>query len=152
MSSSIDGLVSGLNTTQIIQQLMAVERLPEQQLTQSKTDSQNRATLLQSLNSLVSSLRTAATAFAPDSVLTPSAWASTTATSSSSTSVSAVASSTATPGSATFTVTQVASAGSAVSSGSVSSTTAPVASGPITVSKGLDAVGFTSVDSGLTAD
>jgi flagellar hook-associated protein 2 len=152
VGSSIDGLVSGLNTTQIIQQLMAVERLPEQQLTQSKTDSQNRASLLQSLNSLVSSLRTAATAFAPDSVLTKSAWVSTSATSSNSASVSAIADSTAVPGSATFTVTQIASAGSAVSSGSVSSTTTPVATGPITVSKGLDAVGFASIDGGLSQD
>ena len=35
---AIDGLISGLNTTQIISQLMQVERLPEQQL----TDQQDR--------------------------------------------------------------------------------------------------------------
>ena len=42
---AIDGLVSGLNTTQIISQLMQVERLPEQQLTDHKTASQTHGQL-----------------------------------------------------------------------------------------------------------
>ena len=80
--TSVDGLISGLNTTTIISQLMAAERLPEQQLTNAKAASQTRVSTFQTLNSLASSLATAAKAFAPDSVTTQSTWASTTATSS----------------------------------------------------------------------
>ncbi|HEX8973764.1 flagellar filament capping protein FliD [Oryzihumus sp.] len=148
MGSTIDGLVSGLNTTQIIAQLMQVERLPEQALTQGRSAASNLASVLQNLNGLVASMQTAATAFAPDSVLTPSAWATTTATSSNTALATAVTSSTATPGSATFTVNQVAAAGSAVSSGSVGSTSTLVATAnsSIVVSKGASALGLTAFD------
>lgn len=152
MGSTIDGLVSGLNTTQIIQQLMAVERLPEQALTQGKTDASNRASVLQNLNSLVAALQTAATAFAPDSVLTSAVWKSTTAASSSSAIATAVTTSAAVPGSATFAVNQVATAGSAVSTWAVGSSSSQVATAnsSLFVSKGAASVGFTSIDGGTS--
>ena len=75
---AIDGLISGLNTTQIISQLMQVERLPEQQLTDHKTASQTLVSSMQGLNSLFTALQTAANAFVPDSITKQSAWGSTT--------------------------------------------------------------------------
>jgi len=86
----IDGLISGLNTTTIISQLMAIERLPEQQLTKAQTASQTMVSDLQSLNTLITSMGTAAKAFVPDSITNQSAWTSTTATSSNSTLASAL--------------------------------------------------------------
>lgn len=149
--SSIDGLVSGLNTTDIIAQLMAVERLPEQQLTNHKNTSQTLATTLQGLNSLVTALRAAATTFVPDSITGLSAWTGTTATSSNGTGATVVAGPTALPGSARFTVTNVATAGAAVSSGTVGSTTDAVTSGaPILLAKGAGSLGFSGFDPGAT--
>ena len=107
---AIDGLISGLNTTQIISQLMQVERLPEQQLTDHKTASQTMVSSMQGLNSLFTALQTAANAFVPDSITKQSAWGSTTGTSSAPTLASVTTGPTAQPGSARFTVTSVASA------------------------------------------
>lgn len=134
--ASIDGLISGLNTTTIISQLMAIERLPEAQLTKAQTASRTMVSTLQSLNTLITSMATAAKAFAPDSITTQSAWTSTTATSSNSALASVLTGPDALPGSATFTVTGVATAGAAVSTGIVSSLTTPVASGPFQLTKG----------------
>ena len=147
---AIDGLISGLNTTQIISQLMQVERLPEQQLTNHKTDSQNMVSSMQGLNSLFTALQTAANAFVPDSITQQSAWGSTTATSSASALATVTTGPTAQPGSARFVVTSVASAASVVSSGTVGSLTSPVATGPFLVTKGAAAIGLSAVTSGAT--
>jgi flagellar hook-associated protein 2 len=134
--ASIDGLISGLNTTTIIAQLMTIERLPEAQLTNQQTASQTMVSTLQSLNALITTMQTSANAFVPDTITKQSAWTSTTATSSNSALASVVTGTGALPGSATFTVTSVASAGSAVSLGTVGSLTSPVASGPFQLTKG----------------
>ena len=147
---AIDGLISGLNTTQIISQLMQVERLPEQQLTDHKTASQTMVSSMQGLNSLFTALQTAANAFVPDSITQQSAWGSTTGTSSASTLASVTTGPTAQPGSARFTVTSVASATSVVSSGTVGSLTSTVATSPFTVTKGAAGIGLSSVTPGAT--
>ncbi len=148
--SAIDGLVSGLNTTQIISQLMQVERQPEQQLTDHKTASQTMVTSLQGLNSLFTALQSAANAFVPDSITKQSAWGSTTGTSSAPTLASVSTGPTAQPGSARFTVTSVASATSVVSSGTVGSLASTVATSPFTVTKGAAGIGLSSVTPGAT--
>ena len=148
---AIDGLISGLNTTQIISQLMQVERLPEQQLTNHKTDSQTMVSSMQGLNSLFTALQTAAKAFVPDSITKQSAWGSTTGTSSASTLAGVTTGPTAQPGSARFTVTSVASAASVVSSGTVGSLTSTVATSPFTVTKGAAGIGLSTVTPGLDA-
>jgi flagellar hook-associated protein 2 len=145
---AIDGLISGLNTTQIITQLMQVERLPEQQLTNHKTASQTLISSMQSLNSLMTALQTAAKAFVPDSITKQSAWGSTTGTSSAPTLASVTTGPTALPGSARFTVSSVASAASVVSSGTVGSLTAPVGSGPIQIVKGAASIGLSALAPG----
>jgi len=148
--ASVDGLISGLDTTTIISQLMAIERLPEKQLTTAQTTSKTLVSTLQSLNALINSMQAAATAFVPDTITKASAWTSTTASSSNSALASVLAGTGALPGSSTFTVTSVASGGAAVSMGIVGSVTAPVVGpgGPFLVTKGAPRVGLSGIDSG----
>ncbi len=143
--SSIDGLISGLDTTSIISSLMTIERRSGTSLTQGRTRSQTMVSVLQSLNTTLSTLRTAARAFAPDSVTQTSAWASTTTTSSRPGLATASAAADAAPGRATFTVTSVATAGAAVSRGSVASLTTPVVGGPVLLATGLAPLGVSSL-------
>ena len=146
--ASIDGLVSGLNTTQIISQLMAVERLASTPLTRGKAESQTMATVLQALNGTLAGLQTAAKAFIPDSITKASAWTSATATSSLPGLATTSVGPNALPGTATFTVRSVATAGASVTSGSVGSLTAAVTDGPLLLGKGTAALGMASIASG----
>jgi len=146
--ASIDGLISGLNTTSIISQLMAIERLPKAQLVNGQTASQTMVSTLQALNTLITTMQSSAKAFVPDTVTLASAWTSTTATSSTSALASVINDPGALPGSASFTVTGVAAAGAAVSRGTVGSLTAPVAGGPFLVSKGATRLGLAGLDAG----
>jgi flagellar hook-associated protein 2 len=148
--ASVDGLISGLNTTTIIAELMAIERLPKAQLVNGQTTSQTMVTTLQSLNSLITGMQTAATAFVPDTITKASAWTSTIATSSQGSLASVLAGAQAQPGSASFTVISVAASGAAVSAGIVGSLTDPVvgAGGPFLLSKGAPHLGLSGIDGG----
>jgi flagellar hook-associated protein 2 len=101
-SIGIDGLISGMDTTAIIDQLMAVEGNQQTLLASKRTGLQSVVTALQSLNTKVASLGTAATA-----ALKAESWQTTTATASS-TAVTAVTSKDATPSSLTLTVDTLA--------------------------------------------
>lgn len=101
-SIGIDGLISGLDTTSIIDQLMAVEANQQTLLSKKKSGLESVVTALQNLNTKVASLATAAATAAKSS-----SWAATTATSSS-TAVTATTSSDAQPSSVTLTVDAVA--------------------------------------------
>lgn len=146
--AAVDGLISGLDTTTIITQLMAIERLPKQQILDQQSKSQSIIGTLQSLNTLVTSMLTAAKAFVPDTITKASAWTSTTATSSNGALASAVTGAAALPGSATFTVTSVAAANALISAGTVGSLTAPVTADTFSVSQGASQLGLTSLDAG----
>ncbi|AEE44805.1 flagellar filament capping protein FliD [Cellulomonas fimi] len=98
----IDGLISGLKTTDLIAQLMQVESAPQTLLKSKQTATTNLATALQSLNTKVASLAEAAT-----KATTPASWTATKATSSA-TSVSATTSATSTPTQLSFTVDTLA--------------------------------------------
>jgi flagellar hook-associated protein 2 len=150
--ASVDGLISGLDTTTIIAQLMAIERLPKAQLVKHQSTSQSMVSTLQALNTLVTSMQTAAKGFVPDTITGQSAWTSTNATSSNLALASALPGPGALPGSSTFTVTNVATAGAVVSGGIVGSLTAPVVGpgGPFMVSKGAARVGLSALASGAT--
>ena len=148
--AAVDGLISGLNTTTMIAQLMAIERLPKQQLLTQQYTSQTMVSTLQSLNSLITSLQTAAKGFVPDAITGKSAWTSTTATSSNTSFATAIPGADALPGSSSFTVTNVATAGAVVSLGIVSSLTTPVAAGPFMVSKGAARIGLSALAAGAT--
>ena len=108
-TTGIDGLISGLDTTSLINSLMTAEAAPQTLLKTSLATTNSFVTALQSLNAKVASLATSATAAA-----LPASWGALTATSSA-TSVTATASSSAQTSSLSFTVDHVASAQSSVS-------------------------------------
>lgn len=101
-SMGIDGLISGLNTTDLINQLMTAEAGPQTLLKTQQSTTQKFVAALQSLNTKVASLGTAAT-----TASTATSWAALTATSSA-TSVTATASTSASPTQVTFTVDKLA--------------------------------------------
>lgn len=101
-SLGIDGLASGLQTTDIINQLMKIEAGPQTLLKSKQSSAQNVVTALQGINSRLAALSDAAAEAAK-----ASNWTSFKATSSVS-SVTAAAGTDAVEGSITFSVDQVA--------------------------------------------
>src|SRR3954469_2729056 len=95
-TSSIGGLVSGMDTTTIISQLMQIEAQPQSLLKNQLTTTQNQAAAYRDINSLFASPPTAA-----DALTQSSTWALTKASSSSAT-VSASATTGAQAGSVSF--------------------------------------------------
>ena len=130
-TTSVDGLVSGLNTTQIISQLMQVAAQPQTDLRTAVAKENTVVSAYQSVNSKLLALQTAAEAFTAPSALVPTnpTWQSVKATSSSS-AVVATATAGATSGSFTFNVTGLAQA--------QVSTAALDPNGPATTGSGID--------------
>lgn len=118
MSMSVDGLVSGMDTTSIISQLMATEAAPQNALKSKLSATQTAASAYRTVNTTFLAITAAA-----DAALKPDLWATTKATSSSP-SVAATASSGALTGSLTFTVDKLAS-GHAVVNRNTGTWTAP---------------------------
>lgn len=102
MGMAIDGLISGLQTTDVINALMAAEAVPQTLLKNKVTDSQSFITALQALNTKLAALSTSAAALA-----SPAGTDLHTATSSSAT-VTATAGVGAVDGSIDFTVDKLA--------------------------------------------
>jgi len=102
MATAIDGLISGLDTTSMITQLMQVEAAPQTMLKTKQTTANSFITAMQAFNTKVASLAEAAT-----KVSKATSWNAFTATSST-TSATATAASTAQAGSISFTVDAVA--------------------------------------------
>lgn len=123
VTSSINGLVSGLNTSQIISQLMQVEAAPQQALQARVTAQQALLSAYQSINSKFSSLLTSANA-----VTDPLTWQSVKATSSDA-SVAATATAGSTTGSITFDVVSTAARETYLSSQTYASMSATALSG-----------------------
>jgi flagellar hook-associated protein 2 len=126
-SSSVDGLVSGLDTTSLINSLMQVEKQPQVLLQQQQTAAQKDVDTFTTLKGKLTAVDTAALALKD----TPG-WAVTKATSSDE-SVAIATSSGGSAGSVSFTVSNLAAAHTLISDNFVSATTAVVATGPITV-------------------
>src|SRR5581483_1315275 len=143
---SIDGLVTGLNTTQIISQLMYVERQPETQMQTQKTALDAQAKAWADLTATMTSLSNASSDLVAASKL-----ALFSATSNSSF-VTATASASAKPGSITFQVQRLATAHQ-VASGGVASASTTIGAGTATLGSGLPALGFSGAvaDSALAA-
>ena len=120
-TSSVDGLISGLSTTDLITQLMSIERQPQTQLSNKITRVAATSALYQTLNSRVLAVKDAASALTAFNGLQ-----ATKATTSDSSAVAVSAANTALTGSVTFTVDRLATAHSLVSSGTVASTTTPI--------------------------
>lgn len=129
-SFGIDGLVSGLNTTDLINQLMQVEAMPQTLLKSKQTQTQSFVSGLQGLNSRIASLAESAKTAAK-----PASWQAYTATSSSE-GAKATAGSTAQPGSVTFHVDAVAAAQVSVSAATADdSTLVPTIPPSVTIRK-----------------
>ncbi len=131
--SSIDGLVSGLNTGSIITQLMALERQPVARLEIKKLVADKSITALQDLNTKFLAIKTAAT-----KLTTGTGWQLATATSTDATRVAVSATAGAPQSSLSFHVKQLATASTYLSAGSV---TAPsdivtTANSTLTLTKG----------------
>lgn len=101
---SVDGLVSGLNTTDLVAQLMRVEAIPQDQLKSRVASTNKIITALQGINTRAASLATAATTLAD-----PKTWSAVKAISSD-TSVVVSASASAGAGAVTFDVVSTAKA------------------------------------------
>jgi flagellar hook-associated protein 2 len=116
-STSIDGLISGMSTSQVISQLMQVESQQQAGLKQKVVDQNTVLKSLQSVNSKVSTLKAAA-----DKLILPTTWQVVKAASTSA-STTATATSGAPIGSWTFDVKDLATAQSSTavvaSSGSI---------------------------------
>lgn len=121
MAPTVDGLVSGLDTTTIINSLMQLQAAPQVRLTKTLTATQSQLTGLQNVNTGMSAL-----AKATEAMTKPGAWNPVSATSSS-TDVAVTAAAGAPTGSTKFSVTSLASSQSSVTAatyGSLSDTNA----------------------------
>jgi flagellar hook-associated protein 2 len=103
-SMAIDGLVSGLDTTSLVNSLMQLEAAPQTQLKAKSSDAANLVSALQGLNTKVASLATSA-----EKAAAATSWARYTASSSSS-AVTATTTSDAAPATLQLRVDQVSAA------------------------------------------
>jgi flagellar hook-associated protein 2 len=122
-TSSIGGLVSGMDTTSIVTQLMQIEAQPQTLLKSRLTATQNDATAYRNINTSFAALATAA-----DALTQASSWNLTKATSSTPT-IAATATAGAQPGSLTFSVDQLAAGHSIISNQAQKWATSTTASG-----------------------
>ncbi|SDX94117.1 flagellar hook-associated protein 2 [Geodermatophilus africanus] len=121
VSLSVDGLISGLDTTTLVSQLVAAEALPQTRLKTQMTAAQNAAAAYREVNTKIDAVRTAAAALTADGL------AAARTAKSSTPSVTASATSTAVPGSRlSFTVRSLASTASFVSGVTWESASTPV--------------------------
>jgi flagellar hook-associated protein 2 len=104
-NSSIDGLISGLSTSDLISKLMQVESAGQTRLKTQVTTQQKAITSLQSVNTKIAALKTAASA-----MTTASTWSAAKATSSSD-AITVTAGSQATTGKLILDVTELAQIG-----------------------------------------
>jgi flagellar hook-associated protein 2 len=123
MSMSVDGLVSGMDTTSIISQLISTESAPQAALKTKLTATQSNASAYRTVNTTFLAVTAAA-----DAALKPDLWATTKATSSGS-NAAASASTGALTGSLTFTVEKLASTHAVVNRNAVTWTASTAAYG-----------------------
>src|SRR3954447_17121365 len=146
--TSIDGLASGLNTTDIITKLMQIARNPQVQMQNAQAALKTKMAAYQSVNSKMQALGTAANALSK-----AAGWSVWKTASSDSTATTATATADAVGGRLSFVVHKPAGAGWVVSSGTVSSPPATIAgaNGSILLAKGAGTLGLDTVSgTGLT--
>lgn len=116
---SIDGMISGMQTSSIVDQLMRVEAMTQTKLKTRMAEVGKAATAYRAINTKMDALRTAA-----ENMTKVGAWSPATATSTAA-SVTTATSSASTPGSLTFAVVSTAATHSAVSATTWGATTDP---------------------------
>lgn len=147
-NTSVDGLISGLSTSQLIQQLMSIERQPQVRLEQKRDAQQKVLDALRALKTKFSTVKTDA-----QTLDRARGWDLAKATSSDDTRVTATASEGAATGTLTFSVENLAVAGAAASSGTVASTDTDVTDqATIWVQKGTTRTEVTIGGTGTLAD
>ncbi|MGH9101879.1 MAG: flagellar filament capping protein FliD [Acidimicrobiales bacterium] len=139
----VNGLISGINTDQVIQALMQSVEAPQSRLKSQQSQLAGQISDYQQLNSDLSALQSAAEALSA-----PSAWQAVAATSSDPSAVGATSSGSGLPGSISFNVNQLAQADTLASSGTVASASDVVASGDFLVSAGGGALGLGALQTG----
>lgn len=145
---SIDGLVSGLSTSDIIRQLMQIERQPQLRMESQKSLVQRSIDAYRGVSSLISAAKTAA-----ETLLSDATWSASKATSSDSTRVAVASSAGATPSSMSFTVERLAAGGVSATDGTVASTADVVATAGSTIRllKGTTATSISVGDGSLAS-
>jgi flagellar hook-associated protein 2 len=139
-SLNVDGLVSGLDTSTIITQLMALEKQPQDRLV-AKRDATNRtAELYRQLNTRFNAVETAA-----DKLSAALDWRVTKATSSDADAVSVTSTGNAPVGNLSFRVNVLAAAHSVISSGAISD---PTQAGQLTAGFVVNGVTITDIGDG----
>ena len=133
---TLSGLASGLDTAQIVADLMQAAEQPQVQLQDQLNQASAVMAAYQNISTDVATLQSAA-----DTLESPSGWQAWIPNSSTGDATASVSSG-ATGGSITFSVDALAQADSEISSGSVSSETAQVTSGPLLVAVGGGGLGI----------
>jgi flagellar hook-associated protein 2 len=144
---SFTGIESGLNTEQIMSAYLQVDEAPLVQLENQQSTLNTQVSAYQTVEQQLQALQSAA-----DALSAPGAFSSAVSASSSDSSVVTATTTTgATPGSTTFSVNQLASADTVISSGTVASVNDVVASGDLLVASGGSGLGIGSISgSGLS--
>ncbi|MGA3217488.1 MAG: flagellar filament capping protein FliD [Acidimicrobiales bacterium] len=143
---TLSGLASGLDTAQIVADLMQANEQPQVQLQDQLNQASAVMAAYQNISTDVATLQSAA-----DTLESPSGWQAWIPNSSTNDATATVGPG-ATGGSITFSVDSLAQAESEISSGSVSSQTAQITSGPLLVAVGGGRLGIgTLASSNLSA-
>lgn len=142
MTSSISGLGSGLDINSIVDQLMQLERKPQQRVIAQRDDVQARLDALGKVRSSFRFLNTAATMLDRASL-----WKAFTSATSDDTIATATSAANATTGSLTFTVDRLATTAALRSTNTIASPNTVIASGNLLIAKGGTALGLSSLAS-----
>lgn len=145
---SFTGIESGLDTEQIMSAYLQVDEAPLVQLEDQQSTLNSQVSAYQTVEQQLQALQTAA-----DSLSAPGAFSSAVSASTSDSSVATATTSTgASSGSTTFSVNQLATADTLISSGTVASVNDVVANGDLLIAAGGSGLGIGSMSgSGLTA-
>ncbi len=139
---SFDGLVSGLGTSSIIEQLMSLEALPQQRLIVKRNQARVVNDTYRAVITAAGKIKSAAADLSD-----PRKWNALTATSSNESILTASGGEGAAAGSVSLKVLQLAQSGGASSAGTVAGLAAPVVSGgTFALAQGLDGSGIVGVD------
>lgn len=138
---SISGLSSGINSSQIVAELMKVAAQPQAELQTQLNSASTVLATYQSLSSDIATLQSVS-----DTLESPSGWQAWIPNSTTQDATATVGSG-AIGGSITFSVDQLAQADSMISSGSVSSASAQITSGPLLVAVGGGGLGIGTLSS-----
>ena len=141
MASGVDGIISGLDTTKIIQNILKYDQAKIDQLKKEQAEKTNMLTTWQSINALLLGVKSSATALHADAT-----WNARSATSSDEDIVTASASANATPGTYRLTVSSLAQNHQIASQGFADVNQTSVGTGTLEISVGNGATKTITID------